>query len=255
MGIFDLLREEHDRIREMLQVVMSEQKKGSDFEQLRVQIEVHMEGEEEHIYPDIRAAGLKDETLTALEGHHIAKILLGELEDMSDREEAWIPKFRVLAEQMEHHLLWEEREMFPARARRSASRARRNWKPSFASLRPPPPRLGRVCPEVNRPSTEKSERDRARPTGECPIVERHLWWQKGIIYQVYPDSSMDTNGDGYGDLPGILSRLDYLQWLGIDAVWISPIYPSPMVDLGYDISDCKGIHPMFGSMEDFDRSI
>ena len=60
-------------------------------------------------------------------------------------------------------------------------------------------------------------------------MERHLWWQKGIIYQVYPASFMDTNGDGYGDLPGILSRLDYLQWLGIDAVWISPIYPSPMV--------------------------
>ena len=84
-------------------------------------------------------------------------------------------------------------------------------------------------------------------------MERHLWWQKGIIYQVYPASFMDANGDGYGDLPGVLSRLDYLQWLGVDAVWISPIYPSPMVDLGYDISDYKGIHPMFGSMDDFDR--
>ncbi len=84
-------------------------------------------------------------------------------------------------------------------------------------------------------------------------MDRALWWQKGIIYQVYPASFQDTNGDGYGDLPGICSRLDYLQWLGIDAIWISPIYPSPMVDMGYDISDWRGIHPMFGTMDDFDR--
>lgn len=84
-------------------------------------------------------------------------------------------------------------------------------------------------------------------------MERHLWWQKGIIYQVYPASFMDSNGDGFGDLEGILSRLDYLHWLGVDALWISPIYPSPMVDLGYDISDYTDIHPMFGPMADFDR--
>lgn len=60
------------------------------------------------------------------------------------------------------------------------------------------------------------------------------WWRQGIIYQIYPRSFMDSNGDGVGDLTGVLRRLDYLEWLGIDAVWLSPIYESPMVDFGYD---------------------
>src|SRR5687768_12175018 len=80
-----------------------------------------------------------------------------------------------------------------------------------------------------------------------------LWWQRGIVYQVYPRSFMDSNGDGIGDLPGIISRLDYLRWLGVDAVWISPIYPSPMKDFGYDVADYTGVHPMFGTLADFDR--
>ncbi len=83
--------------------------------------------------------------------------------------------------------------------------------------------------------------------------ETFHWWQEGVIYQIYPRSFQDTNGDGIGDLPGIVQRLDYLQWLGVTAIWISPIYPSPMADFGYDISDYTGIHPMFGSMEEFDR--
>ena len=82
-----------------------------------------------------------------------------------------------------------------------------------------------------------------------------LWWQKGIIYQIYPRSYQDSNGDGVGDLNGIISRLDYLQWLGIDAVWISPIYPSPMADFGYDISDYKNVHSLFGSLQDFDQLV
>lgn len=81
----------------------------------------------------------------------------------------------------------------------------------------------------------------------------HLWWQTGIIYQIYPRSFQDANGDGIGDLKGIIQRLDYLQWLGVDCVWLSPIYPSPMADFGYDISDYQGIHPLFGTMEDFDE--
>jgi alpha-glucosidase len=79
------------------------------------------------------------------------------------------------------------------------------------------------------------------------------WWESGIVYQVYPRSFQDLNGDGVGDLRGITSRLDYLQWLGVDAIWISPIYPSPMVDFGYDISDYTNIHPMFGTLDDFDE--
>ncbi|MCC9136086.1 alpha-amylase family glycosyl hydrolase [Pontibacter silvestris] len=83
--------------------------------------------------------------------------------------------------------------------------------------------------------------------------KEHLWWQNGIFYQIYPRSYQDSNSDGVGDLNGIIKRLDHLKWLGISAVWISPIYPSPMADFGYDISDYTGIHPLFGSMNDFDK--
>ncbi|MET0500613.1 MAG: alpha-amylase family glycosyl hydrolase [Candidatus Binatia bacterium] len=83
----------------------------------------------------------------------------------------------------------------------------------------------------------------------------YLWWQRGIIYQVYPRSFMDSNGDGVGDLAGLISRLDYLRWLGVDAVWISPLYPSPMKDFGYDVADYTAIHPLFGTLADFDRLI
>jgi alpha-glucosidase len=81
------------------------------------------------------------------------------------------------------------------------------------------------------------------------------WWQSGIIYQIYPRSFQDTNGDGVGDLAGIRERLGYLQWLGVDALWISPIYPSPMADFGYDVSDYCGVDPLFGSLADFDRLV
>jgi alpha-glucosidase len=78
------------------------------------------------------------------------------------------------------------------------------------------------------------------------------WWKRGIIYQIYPRSFQDSNGDGVGDLNGIRRRLDYLTWLGIDAIWISPIYPSPMADFGYDITDYCDIDPVFGTLADFD---
>ena len=77
--------------------------------------------------------------------------------------------------------------------------------------------------------------------------EKHnlLWWQKDIVYQIYPRSFQDSNADGVGDLPGITNRLDYLQWLGAKNVWLSPIYPSPMNDFGYDISDYETFHVFF----------
>jgi alpha-glucosidase len=78
------------------------------------------------------------------------------------------------------------------------------------------------------------------------------WWKRAVIYEVYPRSFQDSNGDGVGDLRGILDRLDYLVELGVDALWMSPIYPSPMADFGYDISDYCGIDPLFGTMADFD---
>lgn len=81
------------------------------------------------------------------------------------------------------------------------------------------------------------------------------WWKTAVIYQVYPRSFQDTNGDGIGDIPGIISRLDYLALLGIDAIWLSPVFSSPQDDNGYDIADYQGIDPIFGTMEDMDRLI
>jgi alpha-glucosidase len=81
------------------------------------------------------------------------------------------------------------------------------------------------------------------------------WWQTGVIYQVLVQSYLDTNGDGQGDLKGLIKRLDYLQWLGVRAVWLSPIYPSPMAELGYDVTCYTDVHPLFGSLDDFDRLV
>jgi len=83
-------------------------------------------------------------------------------------------------------------------------------------------------------------------------MQRRLWWQTGVIYQIYPRSFQDSNDDGIGDLRGITQRLPYLVELGVDAIWLSPIFPSPMADFGYDISDYTGIDPLFGSLDDFD---
>jgi alpha-glucosidase len=82
-----------------------------------------------------------------------------------------------------------------------------------------------------------------------------MWWRDAVIYQVYPRSFQDSDGDGVGDLPGIESRLDHLAWLGVDALWLSPIYPSPMHDFGYDVSDYTGIDPVFGTLDDFDSLV
>lgn len=85
------------------------------------------------------------------------------------------------------------------------------------------------------------------------IDETRIWWKDGVIYQVYPLSFMDSDGNGSGDLNGIRSRLDYLQWLGADILWLSPINRSPMIDFGYDVADYTEINPLFGTMEDFER--
>ena len=81
------------------------------------------------------------------------------------------------------------------------------------------------------------------------------WWQRAVVYQIYPKSFQDSNGDGIGDIPGITSRLPYLAKLGIDVIWLSPVYESPMDDNGYDISDYRAIAPVFGTMDDFDTML
>jgi len=83
----------------------------------------------------------------------------------------------------------------------------------------------------------------------------HAWWRSSVVYQVYPRSFHDGNADGVGDLDGIVQRLDYLVDLGIDTIWLSPIYRSPMVDFGYDVTDHCDVDPLFGTLDDFDRLI
>lgn len=85
-------------------------------------------------------------------------------------------------------------------------------------------------------------------------MEKH-WWQEVVVYQIYPRSFKDSNGDGIGDLPGIIEKLDYLEMLGIGAIWLSPVYQSPNDDNGYDISDYEAIMTEFGTMADMDRLI
>ena len=81
------------------------------------------------------------------------------------------------------------------------------------------------------------------------------WWRDAVLYQVYPRSFADANGDGIGDLEGVTQRLEYLEWLGIDAIWLNPVHPSPNVDWGYDVADYTGIHPDLGTLEDLDRLV
>ena len=85
----------------------------------------------------------------------------------------------------------------------------------------------------------------AAQTGPAP------WWQHAVFYEIYPRSFQDTNGDGVGDLNGITERLGYLESLGVDAIWLTPIYPSPQVDFGYDISNYEAIDPLYGTMADW----
>src|SRR5436190_6313840 len=82
-----------------------------------------------------------------------------------------------------------------------------------------------------------------------------MWWQEAVVYQIYPRSFQDSNGDGVGDLRGIIQRLDYLNYLGVNALWLSPIYPSPLADFGYDVSDYTAVDPAFGSLDDLDALV
>src|SRR5206468_4167950 len=128
--------------------------------------------------------------------------------------------------------------IFPAGARPVIFPARQDRSPFLAGARPVSSSRGSLL------------------VGRNPYavaVDQPGWWQRGLVYQIYPRSFQDTNDDGVGDLPGITQRLDYLHWLGVDAIWISPIFPSPMADFGYDVADYCDVDPLFGTLEDFDR--
>src|SRR5208337_298894 len=92
----------------------------------------------------------------------------------------------------------------------------------------------------------------AQNSGKQVDAEGHEWWQHAVFYEIYPRSFADSNHDGIGDLKGITSKLDYLKDLGVDAIWITPFFPSPQVDFGYDVSDYENIDPMYGTLADFD---
>jgi alpha-glucosidase len=95
----------------------------------------------------------------------------------------------------------------------------------------------------------------ASPAGQAQQKAADPWWKHAVIYEIYPRSFQDSNGDGVGDINGITQRLDYLRDLGVDAIWITPMYPSPQIDFGYDISDYTAIDPQYGTMADFDRLV
>src|SRR5215813_8991193 len=86
-------------------------------------------------------------------------------------------------------------------------------------------------------------------------AEGHQWWQHAVFYELYPRSFADSNDDGIGDLKGITSKMSYLHDLGVDAIWITPCFPSPQVDFGYDVSDYENIDPMYGTLADFDAMV
>ncbi len=97
--------------------------------------------------------------------------------------------------------------------------------------------------------------DLSRSWGVCCAAMSDGWWRDGVLYQIYPRSFADSNGDGIGDLPGIVARLDHLAWLGIDGIWLNPTFPSPNEDWGYDVADYVGVHPDLGTLDDLDALV
>src|SRR3954464_6754155 len=113
-------------------------------------------------------------------------------------------------------------------------------------------------PKVVGPWSETAARQ-IRLTAGPPMAHwariTPMWWREAVVYQVYPRSFADSDGDGVGDLEGLRSRLGHLRWLGVDAVWLSPIYPSPLADFGYDVADYCDVDRLFGDLHGFDALV
>lgn len=112
--------------------------------------------------------------------------------------------------------------------------------------------LATACHPSTTPETATTSPPAAGPSITKPTANQPDWWKETVVYQLYPRSFQDSNGDGVGDLKGIISRLDYLKSIGVGTVWLNPIYASPNDDNGYDISDYRAIMPEFGTMADFE---
>src|SRR5450432_2352159 len=122
----------------------------------------------------------------------------------------------------------------------------RYWCPAFAG---PRPAVSGGLMRAARPVPA------GEPAPGQPAAAGGEWWRQAVVYQVYPRSFADSDGDGIGDLPGLISKLDYLSALGVDAIWVSPFYRSPQDDNGYDISDYRDVDPVFGTLADVDELI
>ena len=114
----------------------------------------------------------------------------------------------------------------------------------------------RTVHDEGEPPSERGSDLRTLPTTSDGLVTTHPpWWQSGVLYQIYPLSFCDSDADGYGDLQGIIDRLDHLEWLGVTGIWLSPITVSPNADWGYDVADYCAVQPGLGTMETFDHLV
>src|SRR5205823_9801703 len=135
---------------------------------------------------------------------------------------------------------------------RGRSTSRSTPPSSSAVSRTGPHRRRATLPVRSRNTREWSARPPRAPSRRDALM---TWWRDSVIYQIYPRSFADSNGDGIGDLQGVIGKLDHLAWLGVDAIWLSPVMASPNTDWGYDVADYCDVHPELGSLADFDALI